>query len=84
MHQNFLLPKNPKRIKGGKNPTTLAWFLRARRAGNETAPLGSYELHPQRYVSVIALNPGSTAQFSGRISEDFLHSLTLLSSGLPT
>lgn len=76
--------KTRKESKGEKNPTTLAWFLRARRVGNETAPLGSYELHPQRYVSVIALNPGSTAQFSGRISEDFLHSLTLLSSGLPT
>lgn len=46
--------KNRKESKGEKKPTTLAWFLRARRAGNETAPLGSYELHPQRYVSVIA------------------------------
>lgn len=58
--EEFNAPKFPspkkteKNQRGKKKPTTLAWFLRARRAGNETAPLGSYELHPQRYVSVIA------------------------------
>lgn len=39
----------------------------------------SHEHHPQFDVSVISLNPDSAAQFSSRISEDFLHSLTLYS-----